>query len=153
MDVYCLTVRRRCEAGLNYCNTVISRPIQRVAWLSRGAAGAVPKLPSAIYHNDDVHLAAQLGAGFHLGQADGCLISARQQLGAEAVIGATCHAQLELAAQALEQQADYIAFGRFYNSQTKPGRVLATAELLHRHNSFSTPIVAIGGIALETAAY
>ena len=99
--------------------------------------------------NDDVNLAAQLGVGLHLGQADGCLISARQQLAADAIIGATCHAQLELAEQAVEQQADYIAFGRFYNSQTKPGSVLATTQLLKQALQFQHPIVAIGGITLE----
>ncbi len=143
-----------CEAalrgGLNYCNTVISRPIQRVVLAEAEALQALCQSYQAQFIiNDDVHLAAQLGAGLHLGQADGCLISARQQLGAEAVIGATCHAQLELAAQALEQQADYIAFGRFYNSQTKPGRVLATTELLKQAQQFQHPIVAIGGITLE----
>ena len=64
-------------------------------------------------------------------------------------MGATCHAQLELAAQALEQQVDYIAFGRFYNSQTKPGSVLATTQLLQQAQQFQQPIVAIGGITLE----
>ena len=99
--------------------------------------------------NDDLSLAAQLGADLHLGQTDGSLFNARQQLGPDAIIGATCHAQLELAEQAVQQGADYIAFGRFYNSQTKPGSVLATTELLRQAQHFHRPIVAIGGITLE----
>ena len=99
--------------------------------------------------NDDVSLAAQIGADLHLGQTDGNLVDARQQLGPDAIIGSTCHAQLELAEQAVAQSADYIAFGRFYNSQTKPGNVLATTQLLKQALQFQHPIVAIGGITLE----
>lgn len=101
--------------------------------------------------NDDVSLAAQIGADLHLGQTDGNLVDARQQLGQDAIIGSTCHAQLELAEQAVAQSADYIAFGRFYDSHTKPGNVLATTELLQQAQQFKRPIVAIGGITLENA--
>ena len=102
--------------------------------------------------NDDLALAAAIGADLHLGQTDGNLLSARQQLGADAIIGSTCHAQLELAKQAVAQQADYIAFGRFYDSQTKPGNVLATTELLQHAQQLNRPIVAIGGITLDNSA-
>ena len=99
--------------------------------------------------NDDVNLAARLGVDLHIGQEDGSLLKARQQLGPQAIIGVTCHAQLELAQQAVDQQADYIAFGRFYSSQTKPGDVLATTDLLKQAQQLKRPIVAIGGITLE----
>lgn len=99
--------------------------------------------------NDDVNLAAQLNADLHLGQDDGSLLDARQQLGPDAIIGATCHAQLALAEQAVAQGADYIAFGRFYNSQTKPGSVFASSALLKQAQTLHCPIVAIGGITLE----
>lgn len=101
--------------------------------------------------NDDVNLAAQIGADLHLGQTDGSLLNARQLLGPNAIIGATCHAQFELAEQAVAQGADYIAFGRFYNSQTKPGSVLASTELLTQAQQLKHPIVAIGGIKLDNA--
>lgn len=101
--------------------------------------------------NDDANLAAQLGVDLHLGQGDGNLAEARQLLGPDAIIGSTCHAQLELAAQAVAQNADYIAFGRFYDSQTKPGSVLATPELLAQAQYLNRPIVAIGGITLENS--
>lgn len=99
--------------------------------------------------NDDAALAAQLQVDVHLGQSDGNLLQARELLGPEAIIGSTCHAQLELAEQAVTQGADYIAFGRFYESQTKPGSVLATTALLAQAQQFKRPIVAIGGITLE----
>jgi len=102
--------------------------------------------------NDDLNLAVELGADLHLGQEDGSLLKARQQLGEAAIIGATCHASLDLAKQAIEQQADYIAFGRFYSSLTKPGEVLANHTLLEQAQHLQHPIVAIGGITLDNAA-
>jgi len=102
--------------------------------------------------NDDLNLAAELGADLHLGQEDGSLLKARQQLGEAVIIGATCHARLDLAQQAIEQHADYVAFGRFYSSHTKPGEVLATHNLLEQAQNLQCPIVAIGGITLDNAA-
>jgi thiamine-phosphate pyrophosphorylase len=102
--------------------------------------------------NDDAELAARLGVGLHLGQGDGSLAAARALLGRQAIIGATCHAQLELAEQAVAEGASYIAFGRFFNSSTKPGAPTATPELLGAaRQRFSLPITAIGGITLDSA--
>lgn len=102
--------------------------------------------------NDDLALASQLQVGVHLGQGDGSLHEARQQLGPQAIIGATCHASLEHAAEAVEAGVSYIAFGRFFQSETKPGAPTATLELLTQaRQRFATPIVVIGGITLERA--
>ena len=103
--------------------------------------------------NDDAELAAQIGAGLHLGQEDGSLAAARALLGRNALIGATCHARMELASQAQAEGASYVAFGRFFASQTKPGDVLATPELLRQaRQKLTLPIAAIGGISLDSAA-
>ena len=102
--------------------------------------------------NDDAELAARLGVGVHLGQSDGSLAAARALLGRKAVIGATCHAQLELAASANREGASYLAFGRFFNSQTKPGAPAASIKLLNQaRTQFNLPLVAIGGIDLDNA--
>ncbi|MDH4561380.1 thiamine phosphate synthase [Pseudomonas sp. BN411] len=102
--------------------------------------------------NDDAELAARLGVGLHLGQGDGSLAAARALLGRQAIIGGTCHASLDLAAAAIKEGASYIAFGRFYNSQTKPGAPAATLDLLEQAKQrFQSPIVAIGGVTLENA--
>ncbi|UFQ96997.1 thiamine phosphate synthase [Pseudomonas wenzhouensis] len=102
--------------------------------------------------NDDLELAARLGVGLHLGQSDGSLAAARAHLGTDAVIGGTCHAQFELAERAVAEGASYIAFGRFFNSNTKPGAPAATLELLGQARThFAQPIVAIGGVTLDTA--
>ncbi|MDD2057228.1 thiamine phosphate synthase [Pseudomonas sp. GD03860] len=103
--------------------------------------------------NDDAELAARLGVGVHLGQTDGPLTPARTLLGREAIIGSTCHAQLELAEQAAREGASYVAFGRFFNSVTKPGAPAADMVLLEQARTrLKLPICAIGGITLDNAA-
>ncbi|SEI08644.1 thiamine phosphate synthase [Pseudomonas asplenii] len=103
--------------------------------------------------NDDAELAARLGVGVHLGQTDGPLTPARALLGSKAIIGATCHAQLELAEQAAKEGASYVAFGRFFNSTTKPGAPAADIALLERARpALHLPICVIGGITLDNAA-
>jgi len=103
--------------------------------------------------NDDVDLAASIGAdGVHLGQTDMQLKEARQRLGDEAIIGVTCHASIDLAKQAEKNGASYVAFGRFFASQTKPDASPATTELLTLAKlQLSIPICAIGGITQENA--
>ena len=103
--------------------------------------------------NDDAELAARLGVGVHLGQTDGPLTPARTLLGRQAIIGSTCHASLELAAQAASEGASYVAFGRFFNSVTKPGAPAANVELLEQARAqVKLPIAVIGGITLDNAA-
>ena len=102
--------------------------------------------------NDDLELAAQLGLGVHLGQQDGSIALARQRLGQDAIIGATCHNSLDFAKQAATQGASYLAFGAFYPSSTKPLAKLAELSTLTQAKQlFNLPIVAIGGITLDNA--
>lgn len=103
--------------------------------------------------NDDAELAARLGVSVHLGQTDGSLAAARALLGRKAIIGATCHGSLELAQQAIAEGADYVAFGRFFQSLTKPGASEANPDLLEqaRARFAGMPLVAIGGVTLDNA--
>lgn len=98
--------------------------------------------------NDDATLAASVGAdGVHLGAGDGSLAAARALLGADAVIGATCGNSLERARRAIAAGADYIAFGRFFASVTKPDAPpAALATLQAARDELGVPICAIGGI-------
>lgn len=103
--------------------------------------------------NDDAELAARLGVGVHLGQTDGPLTPARALLGFKAIIGSTCHSQIDLAEQAAKEGASYVAFGRFFNSSTKPGAPTATLDVLDQARSqLKLPICVIGGITLANAA-
>ncbi|KPW27651.1 Thiamine-phosphate synthase [Pseudomonas syringae pv. apii] len=102
--------------------------------------------------NDDAELAARLGVGVHMGQTDGSLPDARALLGHKAIVGATCHGQLELAEQAKADGATYVAFGRFFNSQTKPGAPAVPLDLIAQVRArVHLPIAVIGGITLENA--
>lgn len=100
--------------------------------------------------NDDTELARRVGAaGVHLGQSDGSPETARKLLGDEAIIGVTCHADLQLARQAFDAGADYLAFGRFFPSTTKPDAPPASLDILTAARQFNRPVVAIGGVNLE----
>jgi thiamine-phosphate pyrophosphorylase len=108
---------------------------------------------AALIINDDAELAARLGVGLHLGQSDGSLSVARALLGRQAIIGGTCHAQLELADAAAKEGVSYVAFGRFFTSNTKPGAPTAGLDLLDEAKGrINLPIVAIGGVTLDNAA-
>ena len=104
--------------------------------------------------NDSVALAKRLKAdGVHLGQQDGSVREAREELGHEVQIGVTCHASRHLAMEAGEAGADYVAFGAFYPSSTKATDHVADLELLgFWTNLFEIPCVAIGGVTPANCA-
>ncbi len=104
--------------------------------------------------NDSVALARRLGAdGVHLGQGDGDVREAREVLGRAAQIGVTCHASRHLAMEAGEAGADYVAFGAFFPSGTKPSEHRADLDTLTWwQRIFEIPCVAIGGITPENCA-
>lgn len=107
------------------------------------------KVPLII--NDDIRLAQAIGAGVHLGRTDGSIAKARRSLGAKAIIGATCHNSLDFARQAQAEGANYLAFGAFYPSSSKPQAELADRQILSQAKDLGLPIVAIGGITLDNA--
>lgn len=98
--------------------------------------------------NDSVPLAKRLKAdGVHLGQGDGDVREAREELGRDVQIGVTCHASRHLAMEAGDAGADYVAFGAFFPSETKASDHRADLELLEWWSGlFEIPCVAIGGI-------
>ncbi|HIF86375.1 MAG TPA: thiamine phosphate synthase [Gammaproteobacteria bacterium] len=104
--------------------------------------------------NDDVDLCLAADAdGVHLGQRDAALESARTRLGPAAIIGVTCHSSVDSAVQAQLAGADYVAFGRFFDSATKPEAPPAQLAILGQAKAvLSIPIVAIGGINAENGA-
>ncbi|MDE1884705.1 MAG: thiamine phosphate synthase [Xanthomonadaceae bacterium] len=102
--------------------------------------------------NDDVDLAAQVGAaGVHLGEDDADIVAARTRLGSRAIIGVSCYGSIERARTAIAAGADYLAFGAFFPSPTKPYARRATADLLRAARALGKPLVAIGGITPDNA--
>jgi thiamine-phosphate pyrophosphorylase len=100
--------------------------------------------------NDRPDLAAELDAdGVHIGQQDTDYAAARALVGADAIVGVTCHNSRELAMQAAEKGADYVAFGAFFPTATKVPKTRADPELLTWwQDLFVAPCVAIGGITV-----
>ena len=116
----------------------LAEPLQRIC-ADAGVAFIV---------NDSMALAKRLGAdGVHLGQSDGDVREARALLGPSAQIGKTCHDSRHFAMEAGEAGADYVAFGAFYPTTTKPSHYRPHPSILSWWASlFEIPCVAIGGI-------
>jgi thiamine-phosphate pyrophosphorylase len=97
--------------------------------------------------NDDVALAREVGAaGVHLGEDDGDVARARDIGGNAMLIGVSCYNDLSRAKRLVAEGADYVAFGSFHVSSTKPGARRAEPALLRRAKNLGVPVVAIGGI-------
>ena len=121
----------------------LAEPLQRIC----AEAGV------AFIVNDSMALAKRIGAdGVHLGQQDGDVREARALLGPTAQIGKTCHDSRHLAMEAGEEGADYVAFGAFYPTATKPSDYRPDPSILAWWSTlFEIPCVAIGGITPENA--
>ena len=102
--------------------------------------------------NDDPQLAGACGAdGVHLGEDDGDVSAARELLGADAIIGASCYDDIGRAARMAAAGADYLAFGGFFPSSSKATTRRATPSLLGDAAALGKPLVAIGGITADNA--
>lgn len=107
----------------------------------------------AVILNDRPDLAKETGCdGVHVGQTDMGVAEARRVMGPDAMIGATCHDSRELAMDAAEAGADYVAFGAFFPTDTKTTTHRPDPEILGIwQETTEIPCVAIGGITVETA--
>ncbi len=103
--------------------------------------------------NDSIELAKQCNAdGVHLGRYDAELKYARESLSKFAIIGASCYNQIDLALEAYQNRADYVAFGSFFNSTTKPSASKANLRVIKLFkDQVNMPVVGIGGINIENA--
>ena len=121
----------------------LAEPLQRIC----------AEVEVAFIVNDSISLAKRLGAdGVHLGQSDGDIGEARALLGPGAQIGKTCHDSRHLAMEAGEAGADYVAFGAFYPTTTKPSDYRPDPSILTWWSAlFEIPCVAIGGITADNA--
>jgi thiamine-phosphate pyrophosphorylase len=101
--------------------------------------------------NDRPDLAVATGCdGAHVGQTDTPAREARRILGPDRMLGVTCHGSRDLAMQAGEDGADYVAFGAFFPSNTKDVKELVDSEILSWWTDLmEPPCVAIGGIDAE----
>ena len=97
--------------------------------------------------NDDPKISKITNAdGCHLGQNDSSVINAKKYL-KKKIIGVTCHNSKSLAKIAVQNKADYLAFGSFSKSKLKPNAKKANLKILKWAKiNIKKPIVAIGGI-------
>jgi len=104
--------------------------------------------------NDYLDLCVQLDAdGVHLGALDGDLTTARQVLGPDKIVGASCYGALSLAVKAQQAGASYVAFGGFYPSPVKQYDFVTQPDLLiAARAALSVPLVVIGGMTPANAA-
>lgn len=104
--------------------------------------------------NDRAELVNEIGAdGVHVGSDDMSVARAREIVGENKVVGASCYGDVDLAIDAGVAGADYVAFGQFYETSTKPPKGRPTTEILEFWNRNSIlPCVAIGGITPENVA-
>ena len=138
-------------ACLQLRNKIVDAATLRVMGQRLRAACEDAGVPLII--NDDPALAAAIGAaGVHLGEHDGSLAEARALLGDDAIIGVSCYDALQRARDAAAAGADYVAFGAFFPSATKPGARRASPDLLRGRARLRIPRVAIGGITPDNAA-
>lgn len=150
-------LRRVGQALLGGLRLLQYRNKPAAAALRREQAGALLALCRAqgvpLVINDDLQLALEIGAdGAHLGREDGDLAAARAALGPGKLLGISCYDDIGRAREAKRVGADYVAFGSFFASPTKPAAVRAPLTLLaEARNELGLPVCAIGGITLQNA--
>jgi thiamine-phosphate pyrophosphorylase len=104
--------------------------------------------------NDRADLVRATGCdGAHVGQEDMPAREARRLIGPDLTLGVTCKGSRDLAMQAGEDGADYVAFGAFFPSTTKAVTHLLVPEILDWWSEMmELPSCAIGGITPENCA-
>lgn len=105
----------------------------------------------AVLMNDRPDLAVETGCdGVHIGQEDATYEEARRAVGAKGIVGVTCHNSRHFAIEAAEKDADYVAFGAFFPTDTKVAKATAEPSILEWWSTITTvPCVAIGGITVD----
>ncbi len=104
------------------------------------------KVPFVI--NDDVKVALKADAdGVHIGQSDEDIITVREKLGKDKIIGLSAH-NVKEAKKAQDMGADYIGVGAVFSTATKSDANPVALETLNEIcRSVNIPVVAIGGIS------
>lgn len=126
-------------------------PGNEVAVVARSIRALKKKYQFTFILNDQLSLAKELDVdGYHGGQDDPSPSVAREVLGAGKLIGYSSHSLLE-AEQAVQQGADYVAFGAIFPSPLKgPGHpVQGVKKLSEVVSKIAVPVVAIGGIGRD----
>jgi thiamine-phosphate pyrophosphorylase len=146
-DVACLQLRLKNEYGK-------AQPDEAQIAAAKAIMPVCAEYGVQFILNDNPTLAKQLGAdGVHVGEKDGSVAEARAIVGESMAIGCSCYDSKHRAMEAGEQDADYVAFGAFYETQTKKVVRHPEISILSDWTSGTTvPCVAIGGIKPDNLA-
>jgi len=119
----------------------------RIIQIAKKVRKITKKYKVKLIINDNINIAKIVNAdGCHLGQKDGSVIKAKKYL-KNKIIGITCHNSKSLAKIAVQNKANYLAFGSFNKSKLKPKAKKANLNILKwAKKNIKKPIVAIGGI-------
>ena len=155
VPAFCETLKTTLTAAPVACLQIRLKGLENSALVQAGKA-ITPICHAAgveVILNDYPDLVAEIGAdGAHIGQDDMDYFSSREVLGGDAILGVTCHNSKELAFAAAKAGADYVAFGAFFETQTKDPKTRTELEILSWwHEAVEIPSVAIGGITTENA--
>lgn len=103
--------------------------------------------------NDYVDLCLELDAdGIHVGGTDAPVAEVRRMVGPDKIVGASCYGSLELAEEAQQAGASYIAFGGFYPSRVKQYPVTTpVATITQAKHRWTVPVVVIGGMTVDNS--
>jgi thiamine-phosphate pyrophosphorylase len=146
-------VRQCLEGGAVLLQYRAKSASRELAWEQAGKIAAACRAAGVPFIvNDSVDLAMAVGAdGVHVGRDDAGVAEARRRM-PNAIVGASCYADPDLAAKAATAGADYVAIGSVFASPTKPGAVRAPFSIIQAaHDASGLPVAAIGGITLDNA--
>jgi thiamine-phosphate pyrophosphorylase len=138
-------------ALLQYRNKTLSP--QASLERARGILGLCRMYRVPLIINDSLEMALELEAdGVHLGEDDGALEQARARLGPSRLLGASAYNDVDRAYEAVRAGVDYIAFGAFFPSGTKPLARHCPLSVLEKAGALGVTRVAIGGLTVDNAA-
>lgn len=121
---------------------------EEVEEVARNLQRLCTKHKATFFINDRVQLAKKIDAdGIHVGISDQGVKKTRAEVGAKMLIGASCYDDVEMAKQAVKDGADYVAFGAFYPTKTKPEAEVVRKEVITKARAeLDVPVCVIGGI-------
>jgi len=104
--------------------------------------------------NDFIELCIELDAdGIHVGGTDASVAQVRAAVGPDKIVGASCYGSMQLARDAHQAGASYVAFGGFYPSRVKKYEVTTKPEIITQaKREVPLPNVVIGGMTAQNSA-